>query len=98
MSQPTVSKNPSPEQIAAILRDPEGGGAVALLEDGNGDWWVWRRKASPEHFFMSVELEEDHGASFPPGEGLNRWSAKSVDEAMRIMRERGVYGPCRSPE
>jgi len=44
MSQPTVSKNPSPEQIAAILRDPEGGGAVALLEDGTGDGWAQRRQ------------------------------------------------------
>jgi len=91
----TIYKNPTPDQISDILRDPDGGGAVALLEDGTGDWWAWRRKNSPEHFFMSVELEEDHGASFPFGVGLNRWSARSLDEAMQIMRERGVYRPRR---
>jgi len=92
MTPTAVHKNPTPDQISELLRDPDGGGAVALLEDGHGDWWAWRRKNSPEHFFMSVDLEEEYGACFPYAKPLNRRSAKSIDEAMTIMRERAVHG------
>ena len=86
-----VHKNPTPDQISELLRDPDGGGAVALLEDGHGDWWAWRRENAPPHLIMSHDLEEASGAVFPQGQPLNRHVAHGVDEAMQIMRDRGVY-------
>jgi len=90
-----IYRNPTPDQIADILRDPDGGGVVALLEDGTGDWWAWRRENAPPHLVMSHDLEETRGAVFPQGQLLNRHVAGGIDEAMQIMRERGVYRPRR---
>jgi len=68
---------------------------MALLEDGTGDGWAQRRKNAPPHLIMSHDLEKTSGAVFPKGQRLNRHVAGSIDEAMRIMRERGVYKPRR---
>lgn len=94
---PPVFKTPTPDQIEAILRDPLGGGAVALLEDANGDGFAWRRETAPPHLIISHDLEEAVGAVFSPGQPLNRHVARSLDEAMTIMRDRGVYRQHRSP-
>jgi len=92
MAPTAVFKNPTPDQIGEILRDPEGGGAVALLEDEKGDWFAWRRENAPPHLIMSHDLEATAGAVFSPGRLLNRHVAQSIDEAMRIICDRGMYG------
>jgi hypothetical protein len=88
-----VYKTPTRDQIKTLLRDPAGGGAVALLQDGRGDWFAWRRENAPPHLVMSHTLEATHGALFPAGRPLNRHTAESVDEAMTIMRDRSAFGP-----
>ncbi len=93
MTSTTVFKNPTANQIAELLQDPDGGGAVALLEDENGDWFAWRRENAPPHLVMSHDLEDTAGAMFTPRRLLNRHVALDVEDAMRIMHERSRYGP-----
>jgi len=84
-------QNPTREEIGRILQDPQSGRAVALLEDGRGEWYGWRRDNADVHLLMSHDLEERVGAKFPQGEPLNRHTAESVEEAMEIMRNRSIY-------
>lgn len=88
-----LHRNPSRDDLETILHDPDGGGAIALLEDGDGTWWAWRRESSDTHFGTSVDLEESGRATFPYGKPLNRRVAYSADEAIRIMRDLAIYGP-----
>lgn len=86
-----IYRNPNQKEVGEIIRDPHSGGALALVEDGNGNWYAWRRDNADVHLLMSHDLEERLGATFPRGKQLNRYTAKSAEDAMQIMRDRGRY-------
>jgi hypothetical protein len=56
-SDVNIYHNPTRAEAAKVLREPEGGGAAALLGE-QGNWFLWRRDAAPFHHEMLDLLEE----------------------------------------
>ena len=81
-------KNPDDTELTKILRDPSGGGAIAMLGDGEGNWWAWRREASPMHDDMINHMETQGLAQFNNRAGIQKVTAKSFEEAKKIMGNR----------